>query len=76
MKPPAAEDDRETAAFHSVKGLSERLLTVDQSPDGREGFISPARSYDAIILDRMLPGMDAVLAMLALRKAAEIGTSS
>ena len=44
--------------------------------DGREGlFLASSGSYDAIILDRMLPGIDG-LAMLGALRAAEIGTPS
>jgi two-component system OmpR family response regulator len=75
MKLLVVEDDRETAAY-LVKGLSESGYTVDQSTDGREGlYLASSGSYDAIILDRMLPGMDG-LAMLGALRAAEIGTPS
>src|SRR5277367_5938216 len=75
MKLLVVEDDRETAAY-LVKGLSESGYTVDQSGDGREGlYLASSGSYDAIILDRMLPGMDG-LAMLGALRAAEIGTPS
>src|SRR5437879_1560263 len=58
MKLLVIEDDRETAAY-LVKGLSESGYTVDHSGDGREGlFLATSGSYDAIVLDRMLPGMD------------------
>src|SRR5258708_10456537 len=73
MKLLVVEDDRETASY-LVKGLSESGYTVDQSGDGREGlYLASSGSYDAIILDRMLPGMDG-LAMLGALRAAEIGT--
>src|SRR5579872_2466460 len=73
MKLLVVEDDRETANY-LVKGLSESGYTVDQSGDGREGlFLASSGSYDAIIIDRMLPGMDG-LAMLGALRAAEIGT--
>src|ERR1700721_1918970 len=73
MKLLVVEDDRETAAY-LVKGLSGSGSTVDQSPDGREGlYLASSGSYDAIILDRMLPGMDG-LALLGALRAAEIGT--
>jgi two-component system OmpR family response regulator len=75
MKLLVVEDDRETANY-LVKGLSESGYTVDQSGDGREGlYLASSGSYDAIILDRMLPGMDG-LAMLGALRAAEIGTPS
>ena len=73
MKLLVIEDDRETAAY-LVKGLSESGYTVDHSGDGREGlFLATSGSYDAIVLDRMLPGMDG-LAILGALRAAQIRT--
>src|SRR5436309_2108665 len=73
MKLLVIEDDRETAAY-LVKGLSESGYAVDQSGDGREGlFLATSGSYDAIILDRMLPGMDG-LSLLGALRGAKIGT--
>src|SRR5579884_1036602 len=73
MKVLVVEDDRETAAY-LVKGLSESGYTVDHAADGREGlFMSSSGDYDAIILDRMLPSMDG-LAVLGALRAAKIGT--
>jgi two-component system OmpR family response regulator len=73
MKLLIIEDDRETAAY-LVKGLSESGYTVDHSGDGRHGlFLATSGSYDAIILDRMLPGMDG-LALLGALRGAEIRT--
>lgn len=65
------EDDADTRAF-VVKGLIEQGHTVDQSGDGRDGmFLASDNSYDLIILDRMLPGLDGLSVLRALR-AAEI----
>jgi two-component system OmpR family response regulator len=73
MKLLVVEDDRETAAY-LVKGLSESGYAVDHSSDGRQGlFLATAGSYDAMILDRMLPEMDG-LALLGALRAAEIRT--
>jgi two-component system, OmpR family, response regulator len=73
MKILVVEDDRDTASY-LVKGLSESGYTVDRAGDGREGlFHASSGGYDAIILDRMLPGMDG-LAMLGALRAAEIST--
>src|SRR5437764_1220925 len=69
MKLLVIEDDRETAAY-LVKGLSESGYTVDHSADGRDGlFLATSGSHDAIILDRMLPGMDGLALLGALRAA-------
>ena len=73
MKILVVEDDQETASY-LVKGLNESGYTVDRAADGREGlFHASSGGYDAIILDRMLPGVDG-LAMLAGLRAAEIRT--
>jgi two-component system OmpR family response regulator len=73
MKLLVVEDDRETAAY-LIKGLSESGYAVDHSSDGRQGlFLATGGSYDAMILDRMLPEMDG-LAMLGALRAAEIRT--
>ena len=73
MKLLVIEDDRETAAY-LVKGLSESGYTVDHAGDGRDGlFLATCGSYDAIVLDRMLPGMDG-LALLGALRGAEIRT--
>ena len=73
MKLLVVEDDRETAAY-LVKGLGESGYAVDHSHDGRDGlFLATSGSYDAIILDRMLPGMDG-LALVGALRAAEIRT--
>jgi two-component system OmpR family response regulator len=73
MKILVVEDDRETAAY-LAKGLHESGYTVDCAHDGRGGlFHASSGDYTAIILDRMLPGMDG-LAVLGALRAAEIST--
>jgi len=63
------EDDAATAAY-IVKGMTEAGFTVDQAPDGREGFFLGSNgSYGAIILDRMMPAMDGMSMLKALRAA-------
>ena len=67
MKLLVVEDDREAAAF-LVKGLKESGHTVDHAADGREGLmLATSERFDAIILDRMLPGMDGLAIVAALR---------
>jgi two-component system OmpR family response regulator len=73
MKILVVEDDRETAAY-LTKGLNESGYTVDCANDGREGlFLASCGDYNAIIFDRMLPSMDGLTVLSALR-AAEIRT--
>ncbi|HVM80615.1 MAG TPA: response regulator transcription factor [Stellaceae bacterium] len=67
MKLLVIEDDREAAAY-LVKGLSESGYSVDHAGDGREGlFLAASGAYDALIVDRMLPGMDGLQAIASLR---------
>ena len=73
MKLLVIEDDREAAAYIS-KGLSESGYVVDHAPEGRTGlFMASSGSYDALIVDRMLPEMDG-LALVAALRAAEVRT--
>jgi two-component system, OmpR family, response regulator len=73
MKLLVIEDDREAAAY-IVKGLSESGFVVDHAGEGREGlFMATDGSYDALIVDRMLPGMDG-LALIAALRAGEVAT--
>jgi two-component system OmpR family response regulator len=67
------EDDQETAAYMR-KGLGEAGYTVDHAANGRDGlFLATSGAFDAIIMDRMLPGLDGLAVLQALR-AAKIGT--
>ena len=67
------EDDRTTADFIG-KSLTGEGFVVDHAADGRDGlFHATDGSYDAIILDRMLPGIDGMAVLAALR-AAQIAT--
>jgi len=73
MKLLVIEDDREVAAY-IVKGLSESGYVVDAAHEGRDGlFMATSGNYDALIVDRMLPGMDG-LAVIAALRSAEIRT--
>lgn len=63
------EDDEATASF-IAKGMDEAGFTVDRVDNGRDGlFQASDGSYDAIILDRMLPNMDGMSVLGALRAA-------
>ncbi|HLY44882.1 MAG TPA: winged helix-turn-helix domain-containing protein [Stellaceae bacterium] len=69
MKLLIIEDDRETALY-LVKGLGESGYAVDHAGDGRDGlYLATSGNYDAIVLDRMLPGMDGLTLLGALRGA-------
>src|SRR5438132_6212630 len=63
------EDDRD-AADYLIKGLRESGYSVDHAPDGREGLsLALSESYDAMIVDRMLPGPDGLSIVEMVRKA-------
>lgn len=67
------EDDPSIAAY-IVKGMTQEGFTVDLAGNGRDGlFHASDGTYDAVILDRNLPGMDGMAVLGALR-AARIAT--
>jgi len=73
MKLLLIEDDQKTADY-IAKGLAESGYVVDTSHEGRDGlFMASGGNYDALIVDRMLPGMDG-LAVIAALRAAEVKT--
>ena len=56
MRILVVEDDRDVAGF-VVKGLKEAGHVVEHTPNGRDGlFMAASEVFDAIVLDRMLPG--------------------
>jgi len=64
------EDDADVARF-VAKGLRESGHTVEHVGIGRDGlFLAASENFDAIVLDRMLPGgMDGLKLLEALRAA-------
>jgi two-component system OmpR family response regulator len=63
------EDDGDTADY-IARGLGEQGHVVDHTADGRDGlFLATGAAYDLIILDRMLPGMEGLGIVRALRAA-------
>ena len=65
------EDDAAAAAY-LAKGLGEAGFAVETARDGRDGlFLASEGIFDAMIVDRMLPGLDG-LAMIAATRAAGI----
>ncbi|HLS18493.1 MAG TPA: response regulator, partial [Paracoccaceae bacterium] len=63
------EDDVETATY-LAKGLEEAGFTVDLANDGRDGlFMATEGALDLIVLDRMLPGLDGLSILKAVRAA-------
>ncbi len=63
------EDDADTAAF-IARGLEEHGFIAERVDNGRDGlFLATGEQYDAIVLDRMLPQMDGLSVLAALRAA-------
>jgi two-component system, OmpR family, response regulator len=61
------EDDRE-AANYIRKGLRESGHVADHAPDGEEGLeMARAAEYDVLVVDRMMPRMDGLSMVAALR---------
>jgi two-component system OmpR family response regulator len=67
MKILVIEDDDEAAA-HLKKGLAESGHMVDVAVDGREGLDrASGGGFDALVVDRMLPELDGLQLVTALR---------
>jgi two-component system OmpR family response regulator len=63
------EDDAATRDY-VAKGLREAGFVVDVSGQGNEGlYMATTGPYDAIVLDRSLPGLDGLSVLKALRAA-------
>lgn len=63
------EDDDRLADYVS-HGFTESNYTVDRAATGRDGlFLATDSEYDVVILDRMLPGMDGLSVLKAIRAA-------
>ena len=62
------EDDQE-AARYVAKGLGESGYVVDHAEDGPRGLMmATTEPYDVLVVDRMLPGVDGLSVIEALRK--------
>ena len=61
------EDDKQAAAY-LVKGLDEAGFNVEHASDGRDGlYLATSEPFDLIIVNRMLPGLDGLAIIQALR---------
>ena len=61
------EDDKRTADY-ILNGMSELGHIAECFADGRDGLMrAVSESYDAVVLDRMLPGLDGMSIIKALR---------
>ena len=67
MKILLIEDDRETADY-LAQGLGEEGHNLVLASDGRDGlFRAAGETWDLLIVDRMLPGMDGLAIVKTLR---------
>ena len=67
------EDDQDVATFIQ-SGLLQGGWNVDIAENGRDGlFLATTEDYDALIVDRMLPGVDG-LAVIRTLRASDIKT--
>ena len=61
-------EDDDAAANYVVKGLSESGHVADRAADGETGLsMALSEPYDALIVDRMLPGQDGLSLVRRLR---------
>jgi two-component system, OmpR family, response regulator len=69
MRILVVEDDRETSSY-IANGLIEEGHSVDCFADGRDGLLqATTETYDVMIVDRMLPGLDGLSLVRTLRGA-------
>lgn len=72
MKILVAEDEIETARY-IARGLEELGHVVDLAHDGRDAFmLATGEAYDVLIVDRMLPGMDGLSMVRAIRATGDL----
>jgi len=63
------EDDEDVAAY-IAKGMKEAGHIVDTAANGKDGlFLATTEDYDALIVDRMLPGLDGLSIIKTIRGA-------
>lgn len=69
MKILIVEDDAQVSDFVS-KGLRESGHLVEVAANGRDGlFLATEERFDVVVLDRMLPGLDGLTILKALRSS-------
>lgn len=67
MRVLLVEDDRKIADF-ITKGLAAAGYAVDHETDGSDGlYMAVSETYDAIVVDIMLPGLDGISLIRKLR---------
>lgn len=69
MRILVVEDDKEVASY-LTKGLKEHGHVVDEARHGKDGlFLALSERFDAMIVDRMLPGVDGLTIIRSVRQA-------
>jgi two-component system, OmpR family, response regulator len=69
MRILVVEDDKEVASY-LTKGLKEHGHVVDEARHGKDGlFLALSERFDAMIIDRMLPGVDGLTIVRSVRQA-------
>ncbi len=69
MKILLIEDDAETAAY-VMGALKQHGHVADHAANGRDGlFLASGETYDVLVVDRMLPGLDGLGVVRTLRAA-------
>jgi two-component system, OmpR family, response regulator len=64
------EDDKDVASFIR-NGLAQAGCNVDLAANGKDGlFLATTETYDALVVDRMLPGIDGLTVIRTLRASA------
>ena len=64
------EDDKDVASFIR-SGLVQAGCNVDNAANGKDGlFLATTEKYDALVIDRMLPGVDGLTVIRTLRASA------
>ena len=67
MRILVVEDDRDVASFIR-NGLTQAGCNVDHADNGKDGlFLATTEVYDALVVDRMLPGVDGLTLIRTLR---------
>jgi two-component system, OmpR family, response regulator len=67
LKILVVEDDTETAEY-VARGLEQEGHVVDRAATGQDGvFLAGGEPYDLLIIDRMLPGLDGLALVKAIR---------
>ena len=67
MRVLVVEDDTDTAAY-IVEGLRQGGHLADQVADGRDAlFLATSNSYDVMVIDRMLPGLEGLALVQSIR---------